>query len=571
MATATTDCSVPYNPSNQTRPSNAEDFPNFRDFQIVKMVKHFYVITDGSKQQLRLGFKCKTCSVTFNKTMQLLGHIRLHFEDEHMCRDCGKYFFDPKKLKIHVRAKHSLATVLRCQLGCEMFRTPSFKALQMHYERYHFVKIRMRELRKMEDAVRNGGTVMTQLVNLKPKPHRDGPPVEFRLPSSDEESQDPHEVAASDDGRLGQVETNPTPREAVEEDAEEEADSREGSMTVELPEDERVYDHMQCCVCGAIFGNEQQLETHVNSHTAPFECSFCSTAFAELAEIRVHYENKHQVTVKTPQFIFTNSPQPQMQHASWQQIVQSPQQQQPQVHHQQQQQHQIIHQQQQQQQQQIQHCTPTAQFIPSASNGAMTTMLVMQNGMLIPVHAIDSAQLAAVNPYQQTTATTLTPIGQNTQIAWPITATPITANHHHHHQLPQTQQILPPVQNQIEIIPLHGPAGTTTTTSPHGIITAIAPQHQQLQQMQGQPQQTLTPIQISLKDAAGNVISGGTGGTGSAGGYVINSIASIDPSYLKQIDPVLHQQQHQQQMQHQQMQAQLHQQQQLQQHQQYHS
>uniref|UniRef100_A0A182JMD0 C2H2-type domain-containing protein n=1 Tax=Anopheles atroparvus TaxID=41427 RepID=A0A182JMD0_ANOAO len=406
MATATTDCSVPYNPSNQTRPSNAEDFPNFRDFQIVKMVKHFYVITDGSKQQLRLGFKCKTCSVTFNKTMQLLGHIRLHFEDEHMCRDCGKYFFDPKKLKIHVRAKHSLATVLRCQLGCEMFRTPSFKALQMHYERYHFVKIRMRELRKMEDAVRNGGTVMTQLVNLKPKPHRDGPPVEFRLPSSDEESQDPHEVAATDDGRLGQVETNPTPREAVEEDAEEEADSREGSMTVELPEDERVYDHMQCCVCGAIFGNEQQLETHVNSHTAPFECSFCSTA----------------------------------------------------------------------------------------------------------------AQLAAVNPYQQTTATTLTPIGQNTQIAWPITATPITANHHHHHQLPQTQQILPPVQNQIEIIPLHGPAGTTTTTSPHGIITAIAPQHQQLQQIQGQPQQTLTPIQISLKDAAGNVISGGTGGSGSAGG-----------------------------------------------------
>uniref|UniRef100_A0A182QG77 C2H2-type domain-containing protein n=1 Tax=Anopheles farauti TaxID=69004 RepID=A0A182QG77_9DIPT len=240
-----------YQESDKTRPSNAEDFPNFRDFQIVKMVQHFRVVTDGSQEQLRLGFKCKTCGVTFNKTMQLLGHIRLHFEDEHTCRECGKYFFDPNKLQIHIKAKHTI-NLLKCQLGCPRYSTGSFKCLQLHYERYHYVKIRMRELRKMDEAIQNGGTVMTQI----------GP-----------------------------------------------------------------------------------------------------------------------------------------------------------------------------------------------------------------------------------------------QIAWPITATPITATH------PQHQQILPPVHNQIEIIPLHSgsAAGATVATPQHNIITSIAPQ-----QVQAQPQpQTLTPIQLSIKDASGNVAGNG--------------------------------------------------------------
>ncbi|KFB46425.1 AGAP008134-PA-like protein [Anopheles sinensis] len=448
MATAVSDCSVPYNPANETRPSNAEDFPNFRDFQIVKMVKHFLVITDGSKQQLRLGFKCRTCGQTFNKTMQLLGHIRLHFEDEHTCRNCGKYFFDPNKLQIHVKAKHTVATVVKCQLGCDSFQTPSYKSMQMHYERYHCVKIRMRELRKMDDAIRNGGTVMTQLVSLKPKRKRVHTPLEVRgPPSSGEESQESAEAAGTGDSTSEPMELVAVLNQADEEDdVEEEIEQHEALINFEQPEDERVYDDMQCCVCGAIFGNELQLEMHENSHTTPFECSFCSMAFRELAEIRVHYQHKHQDAGKTPH-----------------------------------------------------------------------------------------AQLAAVNPYQQTTAATLTPIQQNTQIAWPITATPITTNQHH---LQQAQQILPPVQNQIEIIPLHSgpPAGTSTAGSPHGIITTIAPQHQHMQQVHhAQPQQTtLAPIHISLKDASGNVISGGPAGGGAAGEqkYIQSSFIVTDASLL---------------------------------------
>uniref|UniRef100_A0A182PPK0 C2H2-type domain-containing protein n=1 Tax=Anopheles epiroticus TaxID=199890 RepID=A0A182PPK0_9DIPT len=567
-----------YQESDKTRASNPEDFPNFRDFQIVKMVQHFRVVTDGSQAQLRLGFKCKTCGITFNKTMQLLGHIRMHFEDEHTCRDCGKYFFDTKKLQVHVKAKHTI-NMVKCQLGCPRYTTPSYKCLQLHYERFHFVKIRMRELRKMDEAIRNGGTVMTQIISKKQRRKQMRALDLLRSGSSGEDSQGAegpyeegdHEVQLLQEEQPAdeeeaeeeeQSQSVPTPQQhlpqqiqlqqiqiqqpqlqiqhhqlqlhpqqhpqpqhqyviqTVEQTVEEEDDGYEddddGSEKVmsENAEENALYDdQMQCCVCGAIFEEEQQLELHENSHTAPLECSFCSMTFMQLSDVREHYQQRHQAVSRPSQYVITHPSGSLVQPQALHQIIHNP--------------HQLQHDQQQQQHQQHQQMQQTAQFIPSASNGAMTTMLVMQNGMLIPVHAIDSTQLTAVNPYQhqpQPTAT-LTPIAQGSQIAWPITATPIATAQ-------QQQQILPPVHNQIEIIPLH----TSPTAGGAGsIITSIAAP----QQVQVQPAgpQTLTPVQLSIKDASGNA----------TGGYVINQIASIDPSYLKQIDPVLHQQQQQQQ------------------------
>ncbi|XP_035915754.1 putative mediator of RNA polymerase II transcription subunit 12 [Anopheles stephensi] len=561
-----------YQESDKTRASNPEDFPNFRDFQIVKMVQHFRVVTDGSQEQLRLGFKCKTCGVTFNKTMQLLGHIRLHFEDEHTCRNCGKYFFDPSKLQIHIRAKHT-TNMLKCQLGCLRYSAPSLKCLQLHYERFHYVKIRMRELRKMDEAIRNGGTVVTEIVSKKQRRKQLLASDLLRSASSGEESQGaegPYEEEAEEQSPQEQVQEEPQPVqpaqpiqlqqiqiqqpqliqqqhqlpqhhqyviqtvESVEEEDDGFDDDDEGSekLQSEQPAENALYDdQMQCCVCGAIFEEESQLEMHENSHTAPLECSFCGMTFLQLSDVRQHYQSRHQaVSRPSSQYVIS--------HPSGT-LVQQQQPQQPQALHQ------IVHNphqlQQDHQQTASQQLQPAAQFIPSASNGAMTTMLVMQNGMLIPVHAIDSAQLTAVNPYQHQTA----PIAQGSQIAWPITATPIAATHQQQQQ--HQQQILPPVHNQIEIIPLHtSPAAGASVAPHHSIITSITPQQlQQQQQQQGQPApQTLTPIQLSIKDASGNVA--GANGTG---GFVINQIASIDPSYLKQIDPVLHQQQQQQQQQ----------------------
>ncbi|XP_049279823.1 putative uncharacterized protein DDB_G0268364 [Anopheles funestus] len=589
-----TDLEQDYQEADKTRASNPEDFPNFRDFQIVKMVQHFRVVTDGTEQQLRLGFKCKTCGVTFNKTMQLLGHIRLHFEDEHTCRECGKYFFDPSKLQIHIKAKHTI-NELKCQLGCPRYSSPSFKCLQLHYERYHFVKIRMRELRKMDEAIRNGGTVMTEIIPKKQRRRQFHATDLLRSTSSGEDSQGlegPFEEDAAEQQQQEeqpvqqeqeqqqeeqgqpppqtiQQQQHPPPQqiqlqqiqiqapqliqhhhqlsqlpqhqqqyviqtvEAVEEEDDGFDDDDDGSekiMSEPGAEENAIYDdQMQCCVCGAIFEDEQQLEMHENSHTAPLECSFCSMTFLQLPDIRQHYQSRHQAVSRPSQYVIAHPGGSLVQQQALHQIVHNP--------------HQL-----QQEQQQPQQLQQTAQFIPSASNGAMTTMLVMQNGMLIPVHAIDSAQLTAVNPYQHQTTptTTLAPIAQGSQIAWPITATPIAATqHHHHHQ----QQILPPVHNQIEIIPLHTSPTAGGSAPHHSIITSLAPQ-----QIQAQTPQTLTPIQLSIKDASGNVIGGG-GTTNGSGGYVINQIASIDPSYLKQIDPVLHQQQQQQQQQQQEQQS----------------
>uniref|UniRef100_A0A182W720 C2H2-type domain-containing protein n=1 Tax=Anopheles minimus TaxID=112268 RepID=A0A182W720_9DIPT len=516
-----------YQESDKTRASNPEDFPNFRDFQIVKMVQHFRVVTDGSQEQLRLGFKCKTCGVTFNKTMQLLGHIRLHFEDEHTCRECGKYFFDPSKLQIHIKAKHTV-NMLKCQLGCPRYSSPSFKCLQLHYERYHFVKIRMRELRKMDEAIRNGGTVMTEIISKKQRRKQFHATDLLRSASSGEDSQGPegpyeedteehtqeqviqqdqeqqqelpqqlvqHQQQLPQQIQLQQIQIqapqliqhhHQLPQlpqhqyviqtiEAVEEEDDGFDDDDEGSEKIkpEQTEENAIYDdQMQCCVCGAIFEEEQQLEMHENSHTAPLECSFCSMTFLQLSDIRQHYQSRHQAVSRPSQYVIAHPSGSLVQQQALHQIVHNP--------HQLQQQH--------QEQQQPQQLQQTAQFIPSASNGAMTTMLVMQNGMLIPVHAIDSAQLTAVNPYQhhqQTTpTTTLAPMAQGSQIAWPITATPIatTPQHHHHHQ----QQILPPVHNQIEIIPLHTSPTASGSAPHHSIITP----------------QTLTPIQLSIKDAS---------------------------------------------------------------------
>uniref|UniRef100_A0A182MGE7 C2H2-type domain-containing protein n=1 Tax=Anopheles culicifacies TaxID=139723 RepID=A0A182MGE7_9DIPT len=482
-----------YQESDKTRASNAEDFPNFRDFQIVKMVQHFRVVTDGSQEQLRLGFKCKTCGVTFNKTMQLLGHIRLHFEDEHTCRECGKYFFDPSKLQIHIKAKHTI-NMLKCQLGCPRYSSPSFKCLQLHYERYHLVKIRMRELRKMDEAIRNGGTVMTEIISKKQR-RRQGPATDLlRSASSGEDSQGlegqfeeeaeepqqeqplhqeqeqlslqqiqqqqqqpPQQIQLQQiqiqapqliqhHHQLAQLPQQQYVIQAVEPIEEEDDgfdDDDDGSEKImsEHTEENALYDdQMQCCVCGAIFEDEQQLEMHENSHTAPLECSFCSMTFLQLSDIRQHYQSRHLAVSRPSQYVIAHPSGSLVQQQALHQIVHNPHQ---------------LQQEQQQQQQQAQQLQQTAQFIPSASNGAMTTMLVMQNGMLIPVHAIDSAQLTAVNPYQHqqtaTPTTTLAPIAQGSQIAWPITATPIATTPQHHHQ----QQILPPVHNQIEIIPLH--------------------------------------------------------------------------------------------------------------------
>lgn len=412
---------------DNTRPSLPEDFPNFRDFQIEKMVQHFRVVTDGSEQRLRLGFKCKLCNEVFNKTMQLLGHIRNHFEDNHSCRDCGKYFFDTNKLNIHKRAKHTQA--LRCQLGCPSYTTSNIKCLQTHYLRYHCVKVRPREMKKM-DAL---GTLFRVSEDSEPKirirrgqladEQRDFSGIEQQLPVAQQLTQ----INIQQVVQEVEEEEEEGEEEEEDEEIEEEAElASEEQADLEPEPEEDEFDELddseqpvECCVCDVYIPNEETLREHEEtSHASPYSCKICSSAFEQLEDARSHYETHEKLPVlQSPTQIqtITLAPGQHLQQTAIPIVAAS-------SHHQQHQQ---------------QAPTPT-----------VTTMIIMHNGqpVLVPVQTFDSSQLLPAFPAQQPQQTqhqhpppgtaTLTPI----TTAWPISQ-------------------LMPVQNQIEIIPIHSAAG----------------------------------------------------------------------------------------------------------------
>ncbi|XP_058814999.1 zinc finger protein 865-like [Topomyia yanbarensis] len=378
---------------DNTRPSFPEDFPNFRDFQIEKMVQHFRVVTDGSEQRLRLGFKCKLCNEVFNKTMQLLGHIRNHFEDNHSCRDCGKYFFDTNKLNIHKRAKHTQA--LKCQLGCPSYTTSNLKCLQTHYLRYHCLKIRPREMKKMEDKL--GPIIRSSKIRIQ----RDQIIDEQRSIEAAQEIE-----------------------EETSEEQEQDSSSKPDLDEDDFDEPEDYGQTVECCVCDVYIPTEDDLRLHEETHTSPYVCKICFTAFEQLDDARDHYDAHEKTQVM-------QNPVP------IQSINISPTIMQPQVH-----------------QTSIPVTAVTSQHHNPTPN--ITTMIVMHNGtpILIPIQTFDSSQLVPAFPQQTvpspaatTTATTITPI----TTAWPI------------------NQLLP-VNNQIEIIPIHTaqPVSTATGTCTAG-------------------------------------------------------------------------------------------------------
>ncbi|XP_058450867.1 zinc finger protein ZFP2-like [Malaya genurostris] len=437
---------------DNTRPSLPEDFPNFRDFQIEKMVQHFRVVTDGSEQRLRLGFKCKLCNEVFNKTMQLLGHIRNHFEDNHSCRDCGKYFFDTNKLNIHKRAKHTQA--LKCQLGCPSYTTSNLKCLQTHYLRYHCLKIRPREMKKMEEK-------------LNPAIRPDNPVEKQRV----------HRVQIVDQQR-----SLPAAQEPEEENAEELEQDTAFKPDLEEDDFDEPEDYgqtVECCVCDVYIPTEEDLRLHEETHNSPFVCKICFNAFEQLDDARDHYDahEKTQVMQSPIQIQSINiSPA----------IVQQ------QIH---------------------QTSIPVTAVASQHHNPtpSMATMIVMHNGtpILIPVQTFDSSQLVPAFPQQQippqatTTATTITPI----TTAWPInqllpvnnqieiipihSASPAAAG-----SCSAGQAI--PIQNFINLKPDHNSA---TNNGGGIVITPITALDQNYlrQQQQQQQQQVMQQAQIHLQ------------------------------------------------------------------------
>nr|XP_029714991.1 zinc finger protein with KRAB and SCAN domains 7-like [Aedes albopictus] len=408
---------------DNTRPSLPEDFPNFRDFQIEKMVLYFRVVTDGSEQRLRLGFKCKLCGEVFNKTMQLLGHIRNHFEDNHICKDCGKYFFDTNKLLIHKRAKHTQP--LKCQLGCLSYTTSNIKCLQTHYLRHHCIKIRPKDMKKMEDVVSPQQYRLTTMGTSESKTKTQ------REALADQQRSLSHAVQRSQQSKPPETEDDEVD-DAEDQDVDQDEDE-------EFDEPEDYGQTVECCVCDVYIPTEEDLKVHEQTHSSPYTCKICFTVYDQLADARSHYDahEKTQVMQNPVQLqTVTYTPAVSIQH--------------------------------QPQQASVPIVATSCQQQQQAPN--MTTMLIMHNGtpMLVPVQTFDSSQLVqaypthtiptqlSAQPTVATGATTITPI----TTAWPI-------NH------------LLPVNNQIEIIPIHpaqtvgGGAHPATTLNPIPIQSCV--------------------------------------------------------------------------------------------------
>ncbi|XP_055545914.1 ras-responsive element-binding protein 1-like [Wyeomyia smithii] len=439
---------------DNTRPSLPEDFPNFRDFQIEKMVQHFRVVTDGSEQRLRLGFKCKLCNEVFNKTMQLLGHIRKHFEDNHSCRDCGKYFFDTNKLHIHKRAKHTQA--LKCQLGCPSYTTSNIKCLQSHYLRYHCIKIRPREMKKMEETLvsRSGNTVS-----------------KFRIR---------REEIADQQRALPALPVAQLIEKADTEEPDQETETRTEIDDDDFDEPEDYGQTVECCVCDVYIPSEDDLRVHEETHSSPYVCKICLTAFGLLDDARDHYDAHEKTQVmQNPLQVQSISLSPAIL-----------------------------------QQQQIQASIPvntiTTQSQQHNPTPNITTMIVMHNGnpILIPVQTFDSSQLVPAFQQQAVPAqinaqptTTITPI----TATWPI------------------NQLLP-VNNQIEIIPIHSthqvanaPTGTSSSAPALNSIGGGLP----IQNIINIKQEHGPPTAAHVQHNAG-------------GGIVITPITALDQNFLQQ-------------------------------------
>ncbi|EAT42964.1 AAEL005550-PA [Aedes aegypti] len=458
---------------DNTRPSLPEDFPNFRDFQIEKMVLYFRVVTDGSEQRLRLGFKCKLCGEVFNKTMQLLGHIRKHFEENHICKDCGKYFFDTNKLLIHKRAKHTQP--LKCQLGCLSYTTSNIKCLQTHYLRHHCIKIRPKDMKKMEE------TLIPQ----------------SRPTGSEIKTKSQREAIADQQRSLPEVQQVQQSKPGIEDDEADEVDDQDVDQDEdEFDEPEDYGQTVECCVCDVYIPTEEDLKVHEQTHSSPYTCKICFTVYEQLADARSHYDahEKTQVMQNPVQL---------------QTVTLTP----------------AVSLQQQSQPASIPIVTSSGQH--QAPN--MTTMLIMHNGtpMLVPVQTFDSSQLVQAFPSHTiptqitaqpaTGATTITPI----TTAWPI-------NH------------LLPVNNQIEIIPIH----------PAQNMAAGGPTLNQI------PIQNIINVKQDHPQAAGGP------------GIVITPVTTLDQQHYLRQQQALQALQAQLQLQQQQQQLQLRQQQQLQQQQQ---
>lgn len=279
---------------------------------------------------------------------------------------------------------------------------------------------------------------------------------------------------------------------------EEDVDDEDIEQYAEQPEDEfddaeEFGQTVECCVCDVYIPSEEVLRSHEKTHTSPYSCKICSTAFEALEDARNHYaahEKPQTLQNPVPVQTITVTPAAVGQQASISVAT-----------------------------------TSVPQPIVTTATPSVTTMLLMHNGtpILVPVQTFDSSQLvpafttqttaqsAPFHSQPSTAATTITPI----TTAWPIS------------------QLLP-VNNQIEIIPIHSAQPATAGTTGVTQTATLAP----IGSAQTIPVQNVINVKHDLNSTVHP-----------NGGIVITPITTLDQNYLRQQQALQMQLQQQQQQQ----------------------
>lgn len=192
----------------------------------------------------KLMCRCGICGDTFDTSISLRAHVRMHTESIALqCEICNKKFKNKVELRTHCE-NHDEEKVLACDVCDKTFEKK--RCLKSHLRTHSGEK---KKLHKCEVCGRQYGTLQGYLV------HKDSHGIDT-----------PHECSTC--GKIF---------------------GHEDLLSFHMKTHTDIFTFM-CHVCDKKFGNNRELQKHLSKHTGlmPFQCSICNDAFSDDYTLQMH-------------------------------------------------------------------------------------------------------------------------------------------------------------------------------------------------------------------------------------------------------------------------------------------